>query len=73
MPFTKHCIEDSLRTPHYGLIKETKRGSPIGCRPSTAEAPLIGKIHTFNNIAVTLVPVMKFAALQDYIVILSIL
>ena len=65
MPFTKNCIEDSLRKPNYGLIKETKQGSPIDRRPSTAEAPQIGKIHTFNNIAVTLDPVMQCAALQD--------
>ena len=33
---------------------------PVDNRPSTAEAPPIGKIHTFSNIAVTLEPVMLF-------------
>ena len=33
---------------------------PVDNRPFTAEAPPIGKIHTFINIAVTLAPVMRF-------------
>ena len=33
---------------------------PIDNRPSTAEAPPIGKIHPFSKIAVTLEPVMQF-------------
>ena len=32
---------------------------PVDNRPSTAEAPPIGKIHQFSKIAVTLEPVMQ--------------
>ena len=32
---------------------------PVDNRPSTAEAPPIGKIHPFSKIAVTLEPVMR--------------
>ena len=39
---------------------KSRRGSPVDCRPSTAEAPLIGKIHPFIKIDVTLEPVMQF-------------
>ena len=35
-----------------GLLN--RRGSPIDCRPSTAEAPPIGNIHPCSKIAVTL-------------------
>ena len=31
---------------------KTRRGSPIDCRHSTAEAPPIGKIHPFSKIAI---------------------
>ena len=37
---------------------ETRRGSPVDCRPSTAEAPPIGKIHPFSKMAVILEPVI---------------
>ena len=33
---------------------------PVDDRPSTAEAPPIGKIQPFSKIAVTLEPVMRF-------------
>ena len=36
-----------------------RRGSPVYRRPSTAEAPPIGKIHPFLKIAVTLEPLMR--------------
>ena len=40
--------------------KKLDRVVPVDNRPSTAEAPSIGKIHTFSKIAVTLKPVMQF-------------
>ena len=43
----------------FGRIK-TRRGSPFDRRPSTAEAPPIGKIHPFSKMAVTFEPVMRF-------------
>ena len=33
---------------------------PVANRPSTAEAPPIGKIHPFSKIAVSLEPEMRF-------------
>ena len=44
----------------YGPVSKTRRGSPVECRPSTAEAPQIGKINPFIKIAVTLKPAMQF-------------
>ena len=35
------------------ICKKTRRGSPVDRRPSTAEAPPIGKIHPFSKMAVT--------------------
>ena len=42
------------------LFKRTRRGSAIDRRPSTAEAPPIGKIYPFSKMAVTFKPVMRF-------------
>ena len=39
---------------------KTRQGSPVDCRPSTAEAPPIGKIHHFSKMTVTFEPVMGF-------------
>ena len=60
----------NMITANYLYIekKEKKRNktkisllsSPVDCRPSTAEAPPIGKIHPFSKIAVTVEPVMQF-------------
>ena len=36
------------------------RVGPVDRRPSTDEAPPLGKIHLFSKIAVTLEPVMQF-------------
>ena len=44
---------------------KTRRGSPVDGRPSTDEAPLIGKINPFSKIAVTLNQLCDFDALQD--------
>ena len=44
---------------YNGPIK-TRWGSPVDCRPSSAEAPPIGRIYPFSKIAVTLEPVMQF-------------
>ena len=41
-------------------VKKTRRGSSVDNRPSTAEAPPIGKIHPFSKIDVTFEPVMQF-------------
>ena len=42
------------------LYQNTRRGSPVDCRPSTAEVPSMGKIHSFSKTAVTLESVMRF-------------
>ena len=42
-----------------GFYIETRRGSPVDRRISTAEAPPIGKVHPFSKIAVTLETVMR--------------
>ena len=51
-------------TKQFGLfnlnILNTRRGSPVDRTPSTAEAPLIGKIHHFSKMAVTFEPLMGF-------------
>ena len=41
---------------HLFTAQKTKRGSPVDCRPSTAEAPPIGKIQPFSKSAVTFEP-----------------
>ena len=45
----------SVVTWHY---IETRRGSPVDRRPSTAEAPPIAKIHPFSKMAVTFEPLI---------------
>jgi hypothetical protein len=42
------------------ICKETRWGSPFDRRPSSAEAPAIGKIHPFSKITITFEPVMRF-------------
>ena len=42
------------------FIKKLDRVGPVDYIPSNGEAPLIGKIHPFRKIAVTLEPVMRF-------------
>ena len=42
------------------IPRQTRRGSPVDCRPSTAEAPPIGKIHPFSKMAVTFEPLIGF-------------
>ena len=42
------------------FVTGTRRGSPVDRRPSTAEAPPIGKIHPFSKKAVTFEPLMRF-------------
>ena len=39
---------------------QTRQGSPVDSRPSTAKAQTVGKIHPFRKIAVTFKPVMRF-------------
>ena len=41
-------------------LNKTRRGSPVDRRPSTAEAPPIGKIYPFSKMAVTFEPLMRF-------------
>ena len=43
-----------------GKYLHTKRGSPVDRKPSTAEAPAIGKIQPFSKVAVTLEPEHEF-------------
>ena len=48
--------------PHFvkqGVIKLDRVG-PVNNKPSTAEAPQIGKIHPFSKISKPLEPVMQF-------------
>ena len=40
--------------------KQTRRGSPVDRRPSTAEAPPMGQIYPFSKMSVTFEPVMQF-------------
>ena len=54
-----HLAAGGLGPSPPGYLK-TRRGSPYDLRPSTAEAPQIGKIHPFNKIALTLDPEMQF-------------
>ena len=42
------------------ILRQTRRGSPIDRRPSTAEAPPRGKIHPFSKMTVTFDPVIGF-------------
>ena len=39
---------------------KTRRGSPLDCRPSPAEASPIGQIYPFSKMAVTFEPLMGF-------------
>ena len=45
---------------------KTRRGSPVDCQTSTAEAPPIYKIHPFNKIDVTLEPVKQFGCPSNF-------
>ena len=56
----KKIHQQSLLNIKYLKENKTRQGSPVDCRPSTNEAPPIGKIHLFSKIAVTLEPVMQF-------------
>ena len=42
------------------IVLRTRQGSPVNRRPSTAEAPPIGKIRPFSELAVTFEPLMEF-------------
>ena len=42
------------------IPRQTRRGSPVDRRPSTAEAPPIGKIHPFCKMAITFDPLIGF-------------
>ena len=52
---TVSCYHDLRVIP-----RQTRRGSPIDRRPSTAEAPPIGKIHPTSKMAVTFEPLIGF-------------
>ena len=67
MPYGK--IHKSLKYLSTGIpphitekrpFSETRRGSPVDRRPSTAEAPPIAKIHPFSKMAVTFEPLKGF-------------
>ena len=52
-----------------GYVKEdfkTRQGSPDDRRPSTAEAPPVGKNHPFRKTAITLKPVMHFGCFSRF-------
>ena len=42
------------------IPRQTRRSSPVYRRPSTAEAPPIGKIHPFSKMSVTFEPLIGF-------------
>ena len=42
------------------ILVKTRQGSLVDRRPSTAEAPPIGKIHSFSKMAVTFEPLIGF-------------
>ena len=42
------------------IVPKTRRGSPVDHRPSTDEAPPIGKTRPFSKMAVTFEPLMRF-------------
>ena len=46
--------------PSRDSLLETRRGNPFDRRPSTAEAPPIGKIHPFSKMSVTFEPLLGF-------------
>ena len=50
-------FEETVMQP---LFLKTRRVSPVYRRPSTAEAPPIGKIHAFSEMAITFEPLMRF-------------
>ena len=39
-------------------VVQTRRGSPVDRRPSTAEAPPIGKLYPFSKMAIAFEPLM---------------
>ena len=46
--------------PFFLQVYQTRWGSPGDRRPSTAEAPPIGKIHPFSKMALTFEPLIGF-------------
>ena len=48
MKISTICIENK-----QVKVNQTRRGSPVDRRPSTAEAPITGEIHPFSKMAVT--------------------
>ena len=52
--FKKNYLDILIKLVNYRIFFKTRWGSPVDHRPSTAEAPPIGKNHTFSKIAVTL-------------------
>ena len=44
----------------HSVFMKLDRVGPVDNRPSTAEAPPIGKIHSFSKIAIILDTVMQF-------------
>ena len=53
-------LDQDIVVDKVSMLKETRRGSPVDRRPSTAEAPPIGKIRHFSQTAVTFEPLMGF-------------
>ena len=62
-PYYKHTFIDKTNKCFFlssEMIKKTRRGSPVDRRPLTTEAPPIGKIRHFSEMAVTFKPPMGF-------------
>ena len=55
----KNRLIESI-SPEPNIKKKTRQGSPVDRRPSTDEAPPIGKINPFSKMAVTFEPLMRF-------------
>ena len=55
-----HKVTNFRPHAHGVYEKKLERVGPVDNRPSTAEAPPIGKINIFSKIAVTLEPVVPF-------------
>ena len=59
-PMSSNIQQLSKGYEQYGRFSRTRRGSLVDRRPSTAEAPPIGKINPFSKMAVTFEPLIGF-------------
>ena len=57
IPKTQKCNKKKKKKKEKLFV--IRQGSPVDCRPSTTEAPPIGKIHPNSKIAITFEAVMQ--------------